>query len=172
MQTERAPLPFSQALSFVNAIRDNDCFTVFWELAEYSPEPVPFEKIRKTFGAHPVYLLKILDRLHRLGIARKAGRQWTVTGWAKSNLEYLEIIMKDFKVEVAEAVSPFMGVYASNATEVATLNGFWSASTTQVTAQDSSGSTAPLTASADQAAKLASADFDNMPHEARSHDYK
>src|SRR5271170_7540597 len=105
METEfpKAPLRPSQAVSFARATRDEDCFTIFWELAEYSPKPVSFETIRKTFGAHPAYLLEILSRLRDLGIATKAGKQWTVTAWAKSGLEYLESVMKDYQVKVADA---------------------------------------------------------------------
>ena len=82
-------LPFSRAVNFFHAIQNEDCFTIFWELAEYSPKPVPFETIRKTFGAEPKYLMEVLNRLQHLGIARKTGRQWIVCDWAKTSLGYL-----------------------------------------------------------------------------------
>jgi hypothetical protein len=173
METERESLSLSKAIGFVRAIRDYDCFTIFWELVEYSPEPVSFETMRRTFGARPAYLLEVLGHLHRLGIARKAGRQWTVTGWAKSNLEYLETVMKDFQVEVAQPVTPSTEVFANDASEVATLNGFWVASASLVTAPDRVVSGRSSTASPDESAKLDSPDLADKPqNETRSHDYK
>src|SRR5216684_5702173 len=136
-------LPLSQAMSFFRAIRDEDSFTVLWELAAHSPKPLPFESIRKTFGAEPRYLLEVLSRLHHLGVATKAGRQWTVSLWAKSNLEYLEDLMKDVQIEVAQTVAPVMEMYANDAVTVATLDGFWIAAASQVTGQDRSSTPPP-----------------------------
>jgi hypothetical protein len=165
--------PTLPALRFFQAIRDEDSFTILWELAEHSPAPVPFESIRRTFGANPRYLLEVLDRLHHLGVATKAGRQWTVALWAKSSLEYLEKIMKDIQIEVAQPISAYMGIYASEALEVATRDGFWTESTSQVTAQDRTGATSARTASASETVELNSPELAEKPHnEARSHDYK
>ncbi len=158
---------------FFRAIRDEDSFTILWELAEHSPAPVPFESIRKTFGADPRYLLEVLDRLHHLGVATKAGRQWTVSHWAKSSLEYLEEIMKDVQIEVVQPVSSTMGIYASEALGVGTLDGFWTASSSQITAHDRSGGNETPTATANRTIELNPSELTEKPqNEARSHDYK
>jgi hypothetical protein len=173
MEFRERTLPEMTAIRFFKAVRDEDSFTIFWELAEHSPKPVPFESIRRTFGASPQYLMDVLYRLHHLGIATKVGRQWTVTHWAKSSLENLEEIMKDVQVEVAQPVSPIMGVYGSDALAVGTLDGFWTASTSQVTAQSRSGGGESPTASANQTVELNPSELTEKPqNEARSHDYK
>ncbi len=173
MEYREHTLPLPQAIHFFSAIRDEDSFTILWELAAHSPKPLPFETIRKTFGAEPRYLLEVLNRLHHLGVATKAGRQWTVTYWAKSNLEYLEELMKDVQIEVAQPASPIMQMYANDAVTVATLDGFWTAATSQVTGQDRSGVPTPPTASAKGAVELNPSELTNKPqNEARSHDYK
>ena len=160
------------AILFFRAVRDEDSFTILWELAEHSPTPVPFESIRKTFGTSPQYLTEILNRLNHLGVATKAGRQWTVTNWAKSNLETLEEFMKDIQVEVAEPVSFDTGMYASDASQVATQNGFWVGSTSQVTAGDSFGTGSSRTGST-SVPELKSPTLAEKPqNEARNHDYK
>jgi hypothetical protein len=111
--------------------------------------------------------------LHFLGVATKAGRQWTVSYWAKSTLEYLEELMKNVQIEVAQPVSPIVGMYANDATAVATLDGFWMAATSHVTAQARSGATPPSTASANSAVELNSTKLADKPqNDARSHDYK
>ncbi len=111
--------------------------------------------------------------LHHLGVATKAGRQWTVSLWAKSNLEYLEDLMKDVQIEVAQPVAPVMEMYANDAVTVATLDGFWIAAASQVTGQDRSSTPPPRTASAKEAVELNPSALTDKPHnEARSHDYK
>jgi len=166
-------LSFPRAVSFFQAVQDEDSFTIFWELAEYSPTPVPFETICRTFGAEPRYLTAVLGHLQRLGIARKTGRRWTVYDWAKTSLEYLEEMMKDTQIEVAQPVSFGMGIYETDALEVATHDGFWVGVASQVTGGDSFVAGNPRTASANDATELKSPELAEKPqNEARSHDYK
>jgi hypothetical protein len=160
-----------RAIAFFRAIRDDDCFTILWELAERSPKPVPFESIRRTFGAEPRYLLQVLSRLQHLGVAAKEGRQWTVCKWAKSSLEYLEDIMKNVTIEIAQPSTSSPEVYALPE-DVGTRNGFWRGSTSPSTAlsQSSNGDTS---ASAKDALDFSSLELtDNPKNETPSHDYK
>jgi hypothetical protein len=170
MEYDDRTLPILRAITFFRAIRDDDSFTVLWELAAHSPAPVPFESIRKTFGADPRYLLEVLSRLRQLGVATKAGQQWTVCDWAKSSLEYLEELMKNVQIEVAQPVSPVLGIYANDPLEVATLDGFWVGSTSQITAR--SGTLSPSSASPKGVVNVNSELADNPKNETRSHDYK
>lgn len=173
MQYVKNQLPLRKAISFFHAVRDEDCFTILWELAESSPKPIPFESMRRTFGADPRYLSEVLDRLQNLGIATKAGRQWTVYNWAKTTLEYLEEAMKDVRIEVTEANSPGAGTY-TNDFAVGTQNGFWIGVAPEVTAYDRLAAGNPRTASANDATELEeSPELVNKPqNEARSYDYK
>lgn len=170
--TARA-LPYAKTVSFFRAVRDDDSFTVFWELAAHSPSPVPFESIRRTFGADPKYLSEVLHRLQHFGVVTKTGRQWTACHWAKLTLEYLEEIMKDVQIEVAQPDSSEVEIY-TDALQVATHDGFWMAATSQVTAGDRRTEVNPRTdaASADDAIKLGSEMPTRAQNEARSHDYK
>jgi hypothetical protein len=172
MQYEKTPLPLRKAISFCHAVRDEDCFTIFWELANSSPEPVPFENICRTFGADPRYLWEILGRLLYLGIATRAGHQWTVCDWAKTTLDQLEETMKDFQIEIAQPESIEVGTYANNALQVATLNGFWIASASQVTAQDRSAAKSSAANASDTTMLNSPELIDKPENEARSHDYK
>ena len=171
MEFREHTLPDMTAIRFFKAVRDEDSFTILWELAEHSPTPVPFESIRKTFGADPRYLMGVLDRLYCLGIATRAGRQWTVTHWAKSSLEYLEDLMKDIQLEVEQPASAVMGIFANDALEVATRDGFWIASASQVSPQVACDE-AP-TANENKAVEVNPPETAEKPqNEARSHDYK
>ncbi len=166
-------LSLPKALSFFRAVQNEDCFTIFWELADYSPEPVPFETICRTFGAEPKYLATILERLQRWGIARKAGRQWTVHEWAKTTLDNLEEMITNTQIEVARTASFGIEIQATNALEVATYDGFWVGDTSQVSGGDSIVTGNARTASSDEATELKSPELVEKPgNEARNHDYK
>lgn len=163
----------ARVTSFFQAVQDDDCFTIFWELAEYSPKPVPFESIRKTFGADPHYLTKVLDRLRQLGIAKRSGRHWTVCDWAKASLDYLEKVTADTEVLLAQTASSGVQVHAANPVSVATYDGFWVGVTSHVSGRDSILTGGARTASAKELTDLKSPEFnEKSQNETRSHDYK
>lgn len=168
--TERVnnPLSLPKSLSFFRAVQNQDCFTILWELADYSPVPVPFETIRRTFGAEPTYLASILERLLHWGIARRAGRHWTVHKWAKTTLDSLEEMIANMHVDVAQTGSFGTQIQASTASEVATNDGFWIGVASLVSGDDILASKAAHTATAEL-----TLDVPEKPrNETRSHDYK
>jgi hypothetical protein len=81
-------LDISRTEKLWRALRDEDSFTLFYELT-YSDHPVAIETLQKTFGASLDYIQSILMDLQRLGIVIKRGSQWTVIAWAAETVKAL-----------------------------------------------------------------------------------
>jgi hypothetical protein len=180
---ERPTLPApdlreSQLLSFSRAIRDEDSFTILYELA-YSERPVSVESLRKTFGADFKHVATILERLELLGSVTEKGHAWSICAWAKAALMNLEECLENLQIEVSETRSASLDDSASKpddivgAVETGTMNGLWIATASRVTAFDRLLGAGTQTAThSDDAANLAPERSNRGQNETRSHLYK
>jgi len=170
----------SQRLALSRAIRDEDSFTIFYELA-YSEAPVSSEALSKTFGADLGYVSSVLTRLQRLGIAAKRtrGGRWQVREWAGQALKSLESLFENYQFDVQETHSTqteiSLGGFASGSADAATYNGLWVAagSVSQAThLGGKSGKNTETGTLGNEAAKFGPVQPDRGQNETRSHDYK
>lgn len=166
----------SQRAAVSRAIRDEDSFTLFYELA-YSQSPVSSEALSRMFGANLGYVSSVLSRLQRLGIVskRERGGGWQVRDWAAAALKSLEQALENFQLDVQETRSTATetSLRASSA-DSATYDGLWMGSfstlqTTHLKRQSGHGETATFEG---KTAKFGPAEPDRGQNETRSHDYQ
>jgi hypothetical protein len=179
VQTIPPDLSEARTSSFFRAIRDEDNFTILYELA-YSKQPVSIEMLRKTFGADLKYVAVILAQLERLGVVAQRGRAWVISEWAKLTLKFLEERLENLQVELAETTSASLDVSDSRPQDivsavggVGTNNGFWVATASRITVLDRKTALSSQTAThTDGIASLAPERSDRGHNETRSHLYK
>ncbi len=165
----------TQIQNFFRSIRDEDSFTIVYEIA-HTHDPVAIEDLCRTFGAEAGYLKGILLRLDRLGVITKAGKRWTIHAWAKATLEFLEERIETAELEVPETSSDSATINcipeATISVPPGTCNGLWTGAVSHVTAADhligfgAGGGTIADTR------KLAPENSYRGQNESRTHDYK
>lgn len=164
----------TQPRNFFRATRDEDHFTIVYELA-HSEEPVTVEALGRTFRANMGYVSGILSQLRRLGIAAKVGRRWVISSWAREMLHFLEDYTKTVTPEAPEPLSDSFTLELNPvipASGPGTYNGLWTGVASQVTVADrltgfgSGGSTI-----ADQRGLAPETSYRGQ-NESLSHDYK
>jgi len=162
-----------QLRNFFRALRDDDHFTIVYELA-YNEKPVTIEALSHIFGASLSCISGILSWLLSLGVAVKVGKRWMISPWARAALQFLEEYANTIVPEVSEPKSDSVTVgVISSATilEPGTYNGLWTASTSRVTASDRI-TVGAVAGSRDASQKLAPRTPYAGQNETRSHNYK
>jgi hypothetical protein len=174
-------LSTNQLISFSKALADPGSFTLLYELV-HSPNPITFEGLRRTFGADPTEIARILARLVQLGVAEKRGQAFIANPWADRALNFLEEALSTPHLEenvacAAEAGGIEVSMQESAATQgfgTATFNGAWTASVVNVGANASEAFALASAATEEHLTDrhIANAVKNDTADAARSHIYK
>jgi hypothetical protein len=174
-------LSANQLISFSKALADQESFTVMYELV-HSSKPITFEGLRKTFGADPTDIGRILTRLVQLGIAEKRGQAFVAGVWAAQALDFLEQALStphlEENVDCAAGgggIDVVMGSAAAQGSLTATMNGAWVASIVNVGANAAEAFASAAAAGTEEPVtdrNIVNAARDDTADATRSHIYK